>query len=456
MSYDLDKLARLQALNDLAQRIKAKFDALQAADVSLKSVTVDGNALKFFTTTDTTTTPAFTIDLPAEMFLDNLSTGLVANFTFSAATYAGATDPNLNGKPVMVLGVKTRNNDGVTETTSYSFLDMSALVDVYVASDTSIVITDYKIKANVSADSDNMLATTANGLKVDGSGKVDKVAGTVGNVVEFAANGAVSDTGIASTDVIVKDANATASNIPAYTADGKFTDTGIASADVLTKISTATDGNLVVFSSGGAISDTGISIATNAEVTEMLDSIFGSANVSVSFSSTSDFFSTNTTTFKSFLQSAYNALTTDSATKNTLTALNFEVTDGTLDNDGDPNTGIADITYGDLYTLLQKDGATVQDFANLLNDKIQADGSVGVTVDYDETKGLTFTNNSSAIDTNVNVTVNEGGNGGTSGAGHIILESLYNGASDKTNFTTEQNDEDGAPYTSYTLELTSA
>ena len=244
MAYDLNKLAKLQAVNDLAQRIQTRLNALETADAPIKSVTVDGNALKFFTTTDTTTTPAFTVDLPAEMFLDSVSTGLVPNFTFSTSTYAGATDPNLNGKPVMVLGVKTRNNDGVTETISYSFLDMSALVDVYVASDTSIVITDNKIKANVSADSDNMLATTANGLKVDGSGKVDKVIGTVGDVVTFAANGAISDT-------------------------------GISSANVLTKVAGATANNVAVFTSGGGISDTGIAIATNAEVTEMLDGIFG-------------------------------------------------------------------------------------------------------------------------------------------------------------------------------------
>lgn len=154
------------------------------------------------------------------------------------------------------------------------------------------------------------------------------------------------------------------------------------------------------------------------------------------YSSTSAFLSTDTATFKNFLQSAYDALTTDSAIKNTFTALSFDVTDGTLDNDGDPNTGIANITYGDLYTLLQKDGATVQDFVNLLNDKIQDDSSVGVTVAYDETKGLTFTNNSSATDATVTVAVNEG-NGGTNGAGHIILKSLYDADANHDGLSTD-------------------
>lgn len=247
MSYDLNKLARLQAVKDLADRIQPRLAELENGGTALKSVVVDGNSLKFYTTTDTTTaTATYTIDLPAEMFLDSASTSFVPNFTFSSATYAGATDPNLDGKAVMVLGVKTKSNDGVTTTTTYSFIDVSYLVDTYTASDTSMVVSGYKLKANVSTETGNMLATTANGLYVDGSGKVDKVSGTVGNVVEFASSGAVSDA-------------------------------GIASADVLTKISSATENNFVAFDATGKIKDSGYSIATNTEVEEMLDEVFGNS-----------------------------------------------------------------------------------------------------------------------------------------------------------------------------------
>ena len=399
MAYDLNKLARLQAISDLATRIQNKFNALQAADVSLKGVSVVGNSLKFFTSTDTSTTPAFSIDLPAEMFLDSVSTGLVPNFAFSAATYEGATDPNLNGKPVLVLGVKTRNNDGVSETISYSFLDMSTLVDVYTASDTSIIITDYKVKVNVSADSDNMLATTANGLYVDGSGKVDKVVGTVGNVVTFAADGAVSDT-------------------------------GIPSADVLVKVTGATENNLATYTSDGGISDTGIAIATNTEVSEMLDEILGSSLKSASFASTSDFFSTDPTTFHTFLQEAYNVLPSQYTAKDNMTAITFVVKDSA------ENEGWAEITYGALNTLLSNSSATINDFATLLTTRMhEQDVDVNLTATYSATNGLTFINESSDAGALVSVKIQEGGQETNEDAGHYILASLYNGASDQTVFS---------------------
>ncbi len=216
MAYDLERLTRMQAIKDLGDRIKAEIDNLKNTGVAsaLKKVDVDGNAIKFYTSSDTATEATFSVDLPAEMFLDAASTKFEPNFNFTGGNYTGATNPNLDGKPVLVLGVKTKTNDGKTTTLAYSFLNMAGLVDIYTASDTSIVITNYKVKANVSSAAGNMLANTAGGLYVDGSGKVDKV-------------------------------------------------------------TTATAGNLAAFVAGGGISDTGISIATNAEVSEMLDGIFG-------------------------------------------------------------------------------------------------------------------------------------------------------------------------------------
>ena len=428
MAYDLNKLARLQAISDLATRIQNKFNALQAADVSLKGVSVVGNSLKFFTSTDTSTTPAFSIDLPAEMFLDSVSTGLVPNFAFSAATYEGATDPNLNGKPVLVLGIKTRNNDGVSETISYSFLDMSTLVDVYTASDTSIIITDYKVKVNVSADSDNMLATTANGLYVDGSGKVDKVTNaTAGNIAAFVAGGNVSDTGIVGADIIVKDTNATASNIPAYTADGKFTDTGITSSDIIVKNTAATAGNLATYTSDGGISDVGIAIATSAEVNEMLDSIFGILGISASVSSTSDFFSTDATTFHTFLANAVNSNNYNNDSNERVFTICL--------NDGSSNFSSVTVDYGDIYDLLESDTATVQDFVSLINSKIQgATPAVNLTASFDNST-LTFTNNDTSTTAKVLVDIQVG----TGNLGNNILKDLHDNASDQSAFSFEDD-----------------
>lgn len=169
------------------------------------------------------TLAAYTFDLPAEQFLDQASTQFVPEFEFDSATYLGATDSNLDGKSVMVLGVKTKSNDGLSEEITYSFIDVSHLVDTYVASDTSIAIDGYKIKANVSADVDNMLATRATGLYVDGSGKVDKVR-------------------------------------------------------------TEVEGNFAAFDSDGGIADSGYSVATNAEVIEMLNGIFGRMNPNLAVS----------------------------------------------------------------------------------------------------------------------------------------------------------------------------
>ena len=66
----------------------------------------------------------------------------------------------------------------------------------YTASDTSIIISNYKAAVNISADSDNMLANTANGLYVDGSGKTDKVSSAVeNNFAVFDSDGGIFDSG---------------------------------------------------------------------------------------------------------------------------------------------------------------------------------------------------------------------------------------------------------------------
>lgn len=137
---------------------------------AFKAVSFVDNTLKFFTSTDTDTAQAaVSIDIPAEQFLDAASTSFVPNFIFSAILYEGATNPNLDGKPVFVLALKTKNNDGILFDVSYKFLDLSSLLDSYISSDTSVVISDYKIKVNVSSDTGNFLRLKSNGLYVDGT-----------------------------------------------------------------------------------------------------------------------------------------------------------------------------------------------------------------------------------------------------------------------------------------------
>ena len=85
--------------------------------------------------------------------LDQAETAFVPKFTWSLETYPGTEDPNLNGKPVMVLAVK--GSDG---SVTYSFMGMAALVDTYKAkveskdASTTVTIAGYEVdvKVNIS------------------------------------------------------------------------------------------------------------------------------------------------------------------------------------------------------------------------------------------------------------------------------------------------------------------
>ena len=128
MPYDLNHLVTLGELKQTSQAFKVE------SDKALKYVAVSGNTISFFTSEDGSSTADFTVDFPTELFLDLARTTFVQNFAFSAAQYPGATNPSLDGKPVFVLGIKGTTNptSGTAEDTiSYSFIDVSALVDTY-------------------------------------------------------------------------------------------------------------------------------------------------------------------------------------------------------------------------------------------------------------------------------------------------------------------------------------
>lgn len=200
MSYNVNQKATIGHLQTLATRAKGAIDAAIAA-------------------------------LPVEMFLDQAKTAFIPNFVFNGTTYAGASNPNMDNKPVLVLAVKgidhTNNN---AETTTYSFLDVSTLVDTYTAasgdSTKILTINGYTIAVNISAAADNAITVQNDGLHVDITGKTDKVT------------------------------SATAGHVAGLDANGNLTDSGVIAANILTTADVATD----------------------AEVTEMLDEIFGAAS----------------------------------------------------------------------------------------------------------------------------------------------------------------------------------
>lgn len=75
-------------------------------------------------------------NLPSEQFLDLTNTTYVDSFTWNATTYPNSTNPNLDGKPVLVLALK--DNDGAVQ---YGFVSLNDLVDVYTGDGTHIDIT---------------------------------------------------------------------------------------------------------------------------------------------------------------------------------------------------------------------------------------------------------------------------------------------------------------------------
>ena len=218
MAYDVTQNATVGQLKALAIRAKNAIDTAIAA-------------------------------LPTEMFLDQAKTAFIPSFAFNGTTYAGASNPNLDNKPVLVLAVKGidhTNNDA--ETTTYSFLDVSTLVDTYTtaAGNSSKVlnIAGYTITFNVSADTNNAVEVLNDGLAV-------RVSTTANNALTKDTNGLFVDiTGKAD-----RVANPTAGHVAGLDANGNPTDTGIVAATVLTTADVATD----------------------AEVTEMLNEVFGAA-----------------------------------------------------------------------------------------------------------------------------------------------------------------------------------
>ena len=63
--------------------------------------------------------------IPADQFLDLNKTVFANPFTWSSVQYPGSVNPNLDGKPVLVLAL----TDGTD--VSYSFLNMEDLIDIY-------------------------------------------------------------------------------------------------------------------------------------------------------------------------------------------------------------------------------------------------------------------------------------------------------------------------------------
>ena len=134
----------------------------------IKSVVFKDNSILFYNKPNATEGDAadFTVDLPAEYFLDQTKTVFVPNFAWSSETYPASTDPTLDGQPVLVLAVKGSDN-----TVTYSFISMLSLVNIYKASkDTSTVTLTINDDTNTISAVVNISADEGNALKVGTDG----------------------------------------------------------------------------------------------------------------------------------------------------------------------------------------------------------------------------------------------------------------------------------------------
>lgn len=180
---------------------KEEFGTVRtAAEAAIKGAKLEGNTIKLYKDAEMSAEAAFSLDLPAEMVLDQANTKFVESFSYSAETYPGSADPELDGKPVLVLAVK-----GEKETPNYSFLNMQKLVDTYTggAGDgtASVTVAGYAISVNVkiSAEPGNALVKKSDGLFV-AAPHVE--GGTQGNLVSFGADGTLADSNVKAANVL--------------------------------------------------------------------------------------------------------------------------------------------------------------------------------------------------------------------------------------------------------------
>ena len=164
----------------------AKDEAIASAANAFRYASVKDNSIEFYSVNPITeeSAPVVTVDLPTELYLDQTKTTFVNEFHFDETTYPGATNPNMEGEPVIVLAVK-----GSDASVTYSFMNMKTLIDIYTGGTTSTVAVSIDPSSNivtanvkVSAEEGNLVQIKEDGLyvaPVDQSAKADKL--TVGS-----------------------------------------------------------------------------------------------------------------------------------------------------------------------------------------------------------------------------------------------------------------------------------
>ena len=157
-----------EGLKIVIQKLEGYADeaAASASDGAFKYVGYADNALKFYAKNpiEEGDVPAFTIDLPAEQVIDQTRTTFVQEFAWSDKAYPGSTNPStaensIEGKPVLVLAVKTVGD--TDDSFTYSFLAMDKVVTLYKGGETDT--------AKVTVDADSNILVDVKISEADGN-----------------------------------------------------------------------------------------------------------------------------------------------------------------------------------------------------------------------------------------------------------------------------------------------
>lgn len=255
----------------------------------------------------------------------NLSGALTLDATSAALFVDGVSgDVIPAGTNIAVVNTAT-SGDAV-----YKFDKMAGFIELdgYAEKDTSGTTGNIvKLKADGSYEDAGIAASEILTSHQDISGKADKVSGaTSGNFAGLDANGNLTDSGKKASDFATaghthadkadKDTDAVEGNFAAFDANGNpvdsghkhsdyltahqditgkadkvssptsgdlagldsngnLTDSGVAAANVMQKVASATAGHIATLNANGEVVDSGDTVATDSEVTAMLDTVWG-------------------------------------------------------------------------------------------------------------------------------------------------------------------------------------
>lgn len=133
--------------------------------LNIKSAEFVDDTIRLYASSDKSGEAVAEIALPDETFLDGKKTRLVSDFSWSTTEYPKSTNPELDGKTVLVLAVKSRR------TVRYSFISLDSVIAKLVGGETestSVSVADdvVTLSVKVSELSGNRIIMKDDGLYV--------------------------------------------------------------------------------------------------------------------------------------------------------------------------------------------------------------------------------------------------------------------------------------------------